>query len=105
MAHVSVFSTILSILDGGVAKDSEGNITNFENCMVVFVSDLGNKEIIGKLNRECPEIKWPITPMEVVSTSEEGTVGSSSKDEMEKQETVGPSPTDKMVRKPLPGNF
>ncbi|KAH6779338.1 hypothetical protein C2S52_010575 [Perilla frutescens var. hirtella] len=95
MAHVSVFSTILSILDDGVAKDSEGNMTSFENCVVVFVLDLGNKDIIGKLNRDCPEIKWP-SRMEAESTSEEGAVGSSLTDEMAKQEVVGSPPTSEM---------
>ncbi|KAL8493021.1 hypothetical protein ACS0TY_024290 [Phlomoides rotata] len=75
MAHISVFSTILSILDDGVSEDNEGNITNFSNSVVVIVSNLGNKEMIAGLNGH--QIKCPINPVELESTSHgEAAVGS-----------------------------
>ncbi|KAL6543669.1 hypothetical protein OROGR_010166 [Orobanche gracilis] len=48
-AHTSVFGNILSILDCGVAEDSRGKKKSFEKCVVMIISNLGNKEIIGKL--------------------------------------------------------
>lgn len=79
MAHISVFSTILSILDDGVTKDNEGNITNFSNSVVVIVSNLGNKEMIAGLSGH--QIKCPVNPVELESTSHgETAVGSPSTD-------------------------
>lgn len=89
MAHMSVFSTLLSILDFGVAEDSEGNVTSFENCVVVIISDLGNKEIISKLiNRDFPKCK-----------SRKGGVECSESDKTVKQEAYGSSSTNEMVQK------
>ncbi|KAI3444064.1 hypothetical protein Pfo_000729, partial [Paulownia fortunei] len=83
MAHISVFSTILSILDDGVFKDNDGNIINFGNSVVVIVSDIGNKEMITRLNGYHSEIYWPFRPIELESTSKgEEVVGSSSTDKM-----------------------
>ncbi|KAI3444058.1 hypothetical protein Pfo_000723 [Paulownia fortunei] len=83
MAHISVFSTILSILDDGVSKDNDGNIINFGNSVVVIVSDLGNQEMIARLNGRHSVIKWRIDPIEMESTSKgEGVVGSSLTDKM-----------------------
>ncbi|KAH6770330.1 hypothetical protein C2S52_015133 [Perilla frutescens var. hirtella] len=54
MAHISVFSKIMSILEVGVAEDDDGNEVYFGDAVVVIVSDVGNKEMIGGLNgRHC----------------------------------------------------
>ncbi|GER47820.1 chaperone clpb, partial [Striga asiatica] len=49
-AHIATFSIILSILEGGVTKDKDGNIVDFSNSVIVIVSHLGNKEMIGWFN-------------------------------------------------------
>ncbi|CAA0809102.1 Unknown protein [Striga hermonthica] len=49
-AHVATFSIILSILERGVTKDKDGNIVDFSHTVIVIVSHLGNKEMIGGFN-------------------------------------------------------
>ncbi|XP_073127405.1 uncharacterized protein [Henckelia pumila] len=49
MAHISVFSNILSFLDHGFLSDNKGDDVSFHNSIIIFVSECGNKEMISAL--------------------------------------------------------
>ncbi|KAH6810017.1 hypothetical protein C2S51_027800 [Perilla frutescens var. frutescens] len=48
-ANISVFSSLLSILEDGIFVDQSGSITDFQNSVFVIVSNLGSKKVIGWL--------------------------------------------------------
>ncbi|KAF8407517.1 hypothetical protein HHK36_006651 [Tetracentron sinense] len=48
-AHLSVFSTLLWMLDHGKLTDSHGRTVDFRNTSIIMVSDLGNKIFLAKL--------------------------------------------------------
>ncbi|KAK3039719.1 hypothetical protein RJ639_027060, partial [Escallonia herrerae] len=48
-AHVSSFSTLISVLDHGMLRDGDGRVFDFTNTIVVIMSRLGNKEMLCKL--------------------------------------------------------
>jgi len=45
-AHPDVFNLMLQLLDDGRLTDSKGNLVNFKNCIVVFTSNIGSREIL-----------------------------------------------------------
>ncbi|XP_073279477.1 uncharacterized protein [Primulina huaijiensis] len=51
IAHISVFSNILSILDHGFLSDNKGDDIYFHNSIVICVSRCGNREMISALFR------------------------------------------------------
>ncbi|XP_059656311.1 uncharacterized protein LOC132303176 [Cornus florida] len=48
-AHMSVFSTILSMLDHSTVEDSRGRKIDFRDTVVAIISDLGNRPILSRL--------------------------------------------------------
>ncbi|KAG8364513.1 hypothetical protein BUALT_Bualt18G0005000 [Buddleja alternifolia] len=93
MAHISVFSSILSILDSGVFEDNHGNIIDFRNSVVVIVSDLGDKEMIARLNGHNPEEKKKIIQKSLLTTAD-GKKGV--------KREKGSRSEKKIIQKPLP---
>jgi len=45
-AHSDVFNIMLQMLDDGRVTDSKGNIVNFKNCIIIFTSNIGSKDIL-----------------------------------------------------------
>ena len=45
-AHPDVFNVMLQLLDDGRITDSKGNVVNFRNCVVIFTSNIGSKDIL-----------------------------------------------------------
>mmetsp|Transcript_65418 Transcript_65418/g.96830 ORF Transcript_65418/g.96830 Transcript_65418/m.96830 type:complete len:862 (-) Transcript_65418:569-3154(-) len=45
-AHPDVFNVMLQLLDDGRVTDSKGHVVNFRNCIVIFTSNIGSKDII-----------------------------------------------------------
>jgi ATP-dependent Clp protease ATP-binding subunit ClpB len=45
-AHPDVFNIMLQLLDDGQVTDSKGNKVSFKNCIVIFTSNVGSKDII-----------------------------------------------------------
>jgi len=45
-AHPDVFNIMLQLLDDGRLTDSKGNTVNFRNCIVIFTSNIGSKDIL-----------------------------------------------------------
>merc|ERR1712071_276908 len=45
-AHPDVFNIMLQILDDGRVTDSKGTLVNFRNCIIIFTSNIGSKDII-----------------------------------------------------------
>ncbi|XP_059624093.1 chaperone protein ClpB1-like isoform X2 [Cornus florida] len=48
-ANMSVFSTILSMLDHSTVEDSQGRKIDFRGTVVATMSDLGNRQILSRL--------------------------------------------------------
>lgn len=66
-AHMSVFSALLSVLDFGKCKDSEGNIIDFSDAVILLGSDLGNLRVISNLvERNVPAISSEKTSEQVI---------------------------------------
>jgi len=45
-AHGDVFNVMLQILDDGRVTDSKGNVVNFCNCVIIFTSNVGSRDIL-----------------------------------------------------------
>jgi len=45
-AHSDVFNIMLQMLDDGRVTDSKGNVVNFRNCIIIFTSNIGSKDIL-----------------------------------------------------------
>ena len=45
-AHPDVFNVMLQLLDDGQVTDSKGTKVSFKNCIVIFTSNIGSKDII-----------------------------------------------------------
>ena len=45
-AHPDVFNIMLQLLDDGRVTDSKGTAINFGNCIVIFTSNVGSKDIL-----------------------------------------------------------
>lgn len=45
-AHPDVFNIMLQLLDDGQVTDSKGTKVDFKNCIVIFTSNIGSKDII-----------------------------------------------------------
>ncbi len=45
-AHPDVFNIMLQLLDDGQVTDSKGTKVSFKNCIVIFTSNVGSKDII-----------------------------------------------------------
>jgi ATP-dependent Clp protease ATP-binding subunit ClpB len=46
-AHPDVFNIFLQLLDDGRLTDSQGNVVNFRNTIVIFTSNIGSQEIMN----------------------------------------------------------
>ncbi|OMP11674.1 ATPase, AAA-2 [Corchorus capsularis] len=58
-AHISVFSALLSALDVGMCRDSNGNMIDFRDTVIILTSELGNNKIITRLFEEAHEHQEP----------------------------------------------
>ncbi|KAL7533569.1 hypothetical protein ACHAXR_005314, partial [Thalassiosira sp. AJA248-18] len=45
-AHPDVFNVMLQMLDDGQVTDSKGTKVSFKNCIIIFTSNIGSKDII-----------------------------------------------------------
>ena len=45
-AHPDVFNIMLQMLDDGYVTDSKGTKVNFRNCIIIFTSNVGSKDIL-----------------------------------------------------------
>lgn len=45
-AHPDVFNIMLQMLDDGFVTDSKGTKVNFRNCVIIFTSNVGSKDIL-----------------------------------------------------------
>jgi ATP-dependent Clp protease ATP-binding subunit ClpB len=45
-AHHDVFNIMLQLLDDGRLTDSQGNVVNFCNCVIIFTSNVGSSQIL-----------------------------------------------------------
>ncbi|CAM9142065.1 unnamed protein product [Choristocarpus tenellus] len=45
-AHGDVFNLMLQLLDDGRLTDSQGNVVNFRNCIIIFTSNVGSQSIL-----------------------------------------------------------
>lgn len=45
-AHPDVFNVMLQMLDDGRVTDSKGTVVNFRNCIIIFTSNIGSKDIL-----------------------------------------------------------
>jgi len=45
-AHSDVFNVMLQMLDDGRLTDSKGTVVNFRNCVIIFTSNIGSKDIL-----------------------------------------------------------
>mmetsp|Transcript_47186 Transcript_47186/g.87689 ORF Transcript_47186/g.87689 Transcript_47186/m.87689 type:complete len:930 (-) Transcript_47186:51-2840(-) len=45
-AHPDVFNVMLQLLDDGRVTDSKGTVVNFQNCVVIFTSNIGSQDIL-----------------------------------------------------------
>ena len=59
-AHPDVFNIMLQLLDDGQVTDSKGNKVSFKNCIVIFTSNVGSKDIID-LQGDTELIKAKVT--------------------------------------------
>ena len=52
-AHPDVFNVMLQLLDDGQVTDSKGTKVDFKNCIVIFTSNIGSRDImeLGGSNR------------------------------------------------------
>ncbi len=48
-AHPDVFNIMLQILDDGILTDAQGRRIDFKNTVIIMTSNLGAKEILGKV--------------------------------------------------------
>lgn len=44
-AHPKMYDILLQILDAGILTDSHGNTASFNNCMIIFTSNLASRDI------------------------------------------------------------
>lgn len=49
-AHPDVFNIMLQILDDGILTDAQGRRIDFKNTVIIMTSNLGAKEILGKVS-------------------------------------------------------
>ena len=45
-AHPDVFNVMLQLLDDGLLTDSKGTKVDFKNCIVIFTSNIGSRDIM-----------------------------------------------------------
>jgi ATP-dependent Clp protease ATP-binding subunit ClpB len=45
-AHPDVFNVMLQLLDDGQVTDSKGTKVDFKNCIVIFTSNIGSRDIM-----------------------------------------------------------
>ncbi|CAN1312255.1 Chaperone protein ClpB1 [Linum perenne] len=53
-AHVSVFNTLLQVLDDGRLTDGQGRTVDFRNCVIIMTSNLGAEHLLSGLVGKCP---------------------------------------------------
>ncbi|GMP72926.1 hypothetical protein CsSME_00030804 [Camellia sinensis var. sinensis] len=49
MAHISVFSALLSVLDQGTLSNVDGHTVDFRHTVVIFASNVGNRRLLAHL--------------------------------------------------------
>lgn len=49
-AHPDVFNIMLQVLDDGILTDAQGRKVDFKNTVIIMTSNLGAKEILGKMS-------------------------------------------------------
>ena len=49
-AHPDVFNIMLQILEDGILTDAQGRRVDFKNTVIIMTSNLGAKEILGKVS-------------------------------------------------------
>ncbi|PPD82825.1 hypothetical protein GOBAR_DD20254 [Gossypium barbadense] len=52
-AHLSVFNTLLQVLDDGRLTDGQGRTVDFRNTVIIMTSNLGAEHILSGLSRKC----------------------------------------------------
>ena len=52
-AHVSVFNTLLQVLDDGRLTDGQGRTVNFTNTVIIMTSNLGSEHLLSGLAGQC----------------------------------------------------
>ncbi|KAJ8555591.1 hypothetical protein K7X08_013087 [Anisodus acutangulus] len=69
LAHLSAFTSVVSILDDGLLFDKDGTLLDFRKSVIIFISDLGSKDLIAKL------VGGPSVSDNPDGTIDEGSVG------------------------------
>lgn len=69
-AHPDVFNIMLQMLDDGRITDSKGNVVNFRNCVIIFTSNIGSKDILD-LNGSSEESAQQIMQQRVVKAMQD----------------------------------
>ncbi|CAL5411681.1 unnamed protein product [Camellia sinensis] len=49
MAHISVFSALLSVVDQGTLSNVDGHTVDFRHTLVIFASNVGNRRLLAHL--------------------------------------------------------
>ncbi|KAL5703538.1 Chaperone protein ClpB1 [Ranunculus cassubicifolius] len=52
-AHISVFNTLLQVLDDGRLTDGQGRTVDFTNSVIIMTSNLGAEHLLGGLMGKC----------------------------------------------------
>ena len=52
-AHVSVFNTLLQVLDDGRLTDGQGRTVDFRNTVIIMTSNLGAEHLLSGLLGKC----------------------------------------------------
>lgn len=53
-AHVSVFNTLLQVLDDGRLTDGQGRTVDFRNTVIIMTSNLGSEYLLSGLSGKVP---------------------------------------------------
>lgn len=52
-AHISVFNTLLQVLDDGRLTDGQGRTVDFRNTVIIMTSNLGAEHLLSGLLGKC----------------------------------------------------
>nr|DAD28330.1 TPA_asm: hypothetical protein HUJ06_029798 [Nelumbo nucifera] len=52
-AHISVFNTLLQVLDDGRLADGQGRTVDFTNTVIIMTSNLGAEHLLAELMGKC----------------------------------------------------
>ena len=52
-AHISVFNTLLQVLDDGRLTDGQGRTVDFRNTVIIMTSNLGAEHLLSGLMGKC----------------------------------------------------